>query len=437
MKLSRCYLASLHLCGLASIFGCGSGASDASSGAGGVAGSTTTSSSMSGASTIPEGGAVASAGTATGGALTDAGSGATSGGGGAAAGSASIGGAVSATGKALVFVGGFGADPVHMYDLDRATGVLQERLPAIDAGPEPSCLAVDASRTHLYVCNEDDGPQGGVTSFTMRADGSLEKQSHQLGSDLGITSVILTPNGKFISGAGYNGGSVSIFPVSADGSLAAESSNVDFGADAETHCSAYDPTGKYLFVTTKGLDAVQQLKLDESGKLSVNTPASVATDPGAGPRHIAVHPNGKLAFVVTEAGSTVIPYQLSATGQLTPGSAVSSVPADYQGQNSGAHVELSPSGSFLYVSNRGHDSVGIFKVDQQSGALTLVEHVPTKGASPHDFDIDAAGQTLITANRKGSSLSVFRIEADGTLTMLGDPVPTRTDPTAVLIVDLK
>jgi 6-phosphogluconolactonase len=204
---------------------------------------------------------------------------------------------------------------------------------------------------------------------------------------------------------------------------------------AETHYVLFDPSGQYLLATTKGTNEVQQLKVSSSGALSPNTPPSVST-PDTGPRHMALHPNGKLVFVVTEAGSTVIPFRLSASGTLTSGSSVSTVPADYHGGNSGAHVELGHDGQVLYVSNRGHDSVAAFHVDQDSGALTLTATYPSVGASPHDFDIDSSGKLLITANRMGNSLTVFRIEADGSLTLLGQPVPTRTEPTAVLIVDL-
>jgi 6-phosphogluconolactonase len=449
MLRSACYLTAIFW--LFPSFGCGSGAPSAGgSDAGGSSASATGgqpliagASNLAGAENAQgvagAGGGASGATSSNGGSsVADGGSNATNGvatGGGSAG--TSSGGASNASGKAVVFVGGFGADPVHVYDLDKATGALKERLPALDAGPEPSCLSLDPSRTHLYICNEDDGPQGGVTAYSLGLDGTPSKLNHQLGSDLGFTSVILSPNGKLLAAAGYNGGSASVFPVMADGSLGAEADVMDFGATAETHDVVFDPTGKFLLVTTKGLREVQQLKVDESGKLSANTPPSISTGASLTPRHIVVHPNGKLAFVVTESGSSVIPYQLSAAGTLTAGTIVSSLPADYKGQNSGAHLELSHDSSLLYVSNRGHDSVAIFKVDQTTGALTLVTHVLTKGASPHDFDIDAQGDILITANRKGASLSVFKIEADGMLTLLGEPTPTRMDPTAVLIHDLK
>jgi 6-phosphogluconolactonase len=437
MTRSSCYLTALL--GVYGALACGStapgasGASDAGKSTLGAQGGAAAGNASSGGAATGEAGAVNVAGAvagAIGGTGPATSAGAATGGAATTGGQASAGAAASD--KSVVFVGGFGADPMHVYDLNRATGALSERLPPIDAGPEPSCLALDPSRTHLYVCNEDDGPGGGVTSFTLDANGSPQKLNHQLGSDLGLTQVVVSPDGKWLAGAGYNGGSASLFPILADGAVGAEQSNVDFGADAQTHYVVFTPNGQFLFATTKGLNAVQQLKLGAQGALLANTPPSVATG-NVGPRHMTLHPSGKLLFVVSERGSTVIPYQISEAGTLTPGESVSSLPPDYQGQNSGAHVELGHDAHFLYVSNRGHDSVGVFKVDQQSGALTLVTHAATHSASPHDFDIDAAGEILITANRKGNTLSVFKIETDGTLTALGNPVPTRTEPTAVLI----
>lgn len=352
-------------------------------------------------------------------------------------GGAGVAGSAPSSGKAVVYVGGFGTEPLRIYDLNKASGAMTERPGKIDAGPEPTCLAIDAAGTHLYVCSEDDSEQGGVTTFSIGADGSLTPLNHQTGTDGGFTSLALSPNGKLIAGASYGGGSASVFPINADGSVGAEAGVFDFGGGAQSHCVGWDPTGKFLLVTTKGSDAVQQLKVADSGSLSANSPPSVATAPDSGPRHLAIHPGGKLAFVVTESGSTVIPYQLSAGGTLTTGSVVSSLPVGWNGDNTGAHVELSLTGQFLYASNRGHDSVGVFSVNQDSGALTLLQHAMTNSEAPHDFDIDREGKLLITGNRRGNALSVFKIGADGKLTGVGQPVPTREDPTAVLIHDLK
>jgi 6-phosphogluconolactonase len=275
-----------------------------------------------------------------------------------------------------------------------------------------------------------------VTSFNIAADGSISQLNHQSGSDSGFTSLAVSPNGKLIAGASYGGGSASVHGLNVDGSVGAQVGFYDFGPDAQAHCVAWDPTGKFLLVATKGANAVQQLKVDDNGGLSANSPLDVQAPPSSGPRHLAIHPSGKLAFVVTEDGSSVIPYQLSTSGTLTSGQVVSSLPEGWQGDNTGAHVELALGGKFLYASNRGHDSVGVFSINQDNGALTLVEHAMTSSASPHDFDVDRESRLLITANRKGNTLSVFKLGADGKLTLVGQPVATREEPTAVLIHDL-
>ncbi len=333
----------------------------------------------------------------------------------------------------MIYVGGFGTDPVLAYEVG-ANGAVTPHGGPIDAGPEPSCFTLDRSRKHLYVCNEDDGEGGGVTSFAIDPQGSLSRINHRIGSDLGFTALATDPSGKWLAGASYSGGSASLFPLLEDGSVGPEASMQDFGDDAQSHCVAYDPASKYLFVTTKGADQVQQLLLGADGKLTPNSPASVATPSSAGPRHIAVHPNGKLLWVINERGSSITAYQIAASGTLTRGDTIPSVPADYQGSNTGAHIELSPSAALLYVSNRGHDSIGVYGVNVDTGALTLVEHEPSRGSAPHDFDIDEQGKLLAAINRKSSTLVLFAIAADGSLSPLGDAVPTRSDPSAVLIV---
>jgi 6-phosphogluconolactonase len=330
----------------------------------------------------------------------------------------------------VVFVGGFGDAPVIQYDLSPTNGALTQRA-MFDAGPEPTCFAVDPARRHLFVGNEADSEQGGITSYALNADGSASFVNHRAASDSGFTSLSVHPSGKFIAGASYGGGSASVFPIAADGSVGAQAGTADFGSDAMSHCVAYDPGGQHLLVATKGTDSVQQLLQSQAGMLTPNAPPEVPA--AAGPRHLAVHPNGKLVFVVSENGSALTSYQLSSEGKLTEVAEISSLPADYEGDNTGAHVELSANGHILYVSNRGHDSIGVFTVDAASGTLALLEFEPARGDSPHDFDIDQTGRILIAANRRSSTLTVFAIAADGSLSPLGQPVPTREDPTGVLI----
>src|SRR6478752_1586925 len=220
----------------------GGGSSGASPAAGSNAGGQGTAGTTS---PTPTAGSASVAGTGAGGAgaSSSGGSAGNTGGGGATAGSGTGsggagggtgGGSAMLKGTPIVFVGGFGSGyPLRAYNLDKTTGALTQRGSDFDAGTDPSYLALDPSRTHLYAANENDGAEGGITALKINTDGSLTKLNHQTGSDLGFTHVAVDPTGKYVLGASYNGGSVSVFPINSDGSIGAQADNVDFGGSAQ------------------------------------------------------------------------------------------------------------------------------------------------------------------------------------------------------------
>lgn len=343
-------------------------------------------------------------------------------------------------GRSLVYVGGFGDFRVRAYELDERSGKMTPKGESVDAGPSPSYLAIDLTHRHLFAANEVDGAGAGVSVLNIRSDGTLEPGNHRSGSDngcdgsCGFTFLAVSPSGKHVVAASYSGGSASVFPIGVDGLLGAESSLLDFGAGAKAHGVAFAPTGGSLLVPTLGLDRVQQLLLSDDGKLSAAAAPSTSVTPAVGPRHVALHPNGKLAFVMNETSSSITPCVL-ANGTLTPGKAVSTLPAGFAGESYGQHVEVSPDGRFVYGSNVGHDSIAVFAADPTSGALTLIEHRPSGGAWPRDFDLDPQGQVVVAANRDSHTLTLLSIGGDGKLTPLGDPVEIPGQPSVVVVVD--
>jgi 6-phosphogluconolactonase len=433
------------LAGIVSGVGCGSDsgvrAGAAGSGAGGQAGSGALAS--AGAATLAgsSAGGQANGGAPAGG--NPAASAGTTAAGSNAVGGASAGGPAQLSGTPLVYVSGFGDFPLRVYELNKQTGALTQRGGDEDGGPSPSYLALSPAGTYLYNVNEDDGATAGVTAHHIKADGSLERLNHQAGTDktpqqacnsgCGFTHLAVDPSGKFVVAANYNGGSISVFPITQDGSLGPEKQMLDFGNQAEAHSVAFDPAGKFAFVPTLGLDQVQQFLLGADGTLTANTPAKVASESGAGPRHIVVHPNGKLAFVINETKSTLTPYTISSDGKLSPGSSVSTLPSGFNGESYGQHVEVSPNGRFVYASNVGHDSIAVFSVDANSGALTHLQEQPSGGAWPRDFDIDPNGEALVVANRDSNALNVFAIGADGKLTPTGQATTVPNEPSSVVI----
>jgi 6-phosphogluconolactonase len=342
----------------------------------------------------------------------------------------------------LVYVGGSGDFPLRVYEINPTSGALTQRGGDEPSGSSPTYLAFDPSGTHLYAANEDNGQTAGVTAHHIKTDGTLEPLNHQQGSDktpqscgssCGFTHVAVDPGGKFVVAADYDGGSVSVFPINQDGSLAAEKQLLDFGSNSEAHSVTFDPSGKFAFVPTLGNDQVQQLKLGSDGTWSPNSPANVTGAGNSGPRHMAMHPSGKLAFLINETASTVTPFVVSADGKLAAGNSVSTLPVGVKGESYGQHIKLSPDARFLYGSNVGHDSLAVFSVDQTSGALAWLQDQPSGGAWPRDFDVDPNGELLVAANRDSNELAVFKLGSDGKLSPIGQPTTVPDQPTSVVI----
>jgi 6-phosphogluconolactonase len=248
----------------------------------------------------------------------------------------------------------------------------------------------------------------------------------------------VSPGGRFVVAASYNGGAVAVFPINAlTGALETSSQIERFSGDpVQSHCVAFDRTGTHVFVPNKGLDNIAQFSFEvRFGTLLASTPATVATMANAGPRHIAVHPTGDFAYVINEVASSMTAYRIDANGTLSPIETESTLPSGFSGQNTGAHVEVSPDGTLLFGSNRGHDSIVVFSIDPATGALTFVEHESTRGQTPRDFDVDPAGRYLVVANQGSDNLAVFGIDAGG-LTPVGSVVTGLNNPAAVQFVYL-
>jgi 6-phosphogluconolactonase len=159
-----------------------------------------------------------------------------------------------------------------------------------------------------------------------------------------------------------------------------------------------------------------------TGTLTANDPPAMKMKPGDGPRHFTFDPKGRFAYVINEISSTVTALKWDGNrGVLTSIESVSTLPADFHGENSTAEVQVHPSGKWLYGSNRGHDSIAVFAIDRNTGKLKLVQNAPTGGSQPRNFRIDPSGKWLIAANHKGNNIRLFRINSKtGQLTPSGE-----------------
>ena len=329
---------------------------------------------------------------------------------------------------AVVYVSGY-ATTIGRYMLDATTGALTS-VGTTTATGSPSFLAVDPARRHLYAVDEANSK---VEAFAIdAASGALT----HLGSDAasggsGPAHLSVDGSGKWVLVANYGSGDVGILPIAGDGSLGPATS---LHAGANAHEVVLDGGNRFAWVPCLGSNYVAQYSFDAAaGTLTAQTPATVATPAGSGPRHLALHPTRAFAYLIEESDSMVDALGVDAGGKLTLLQRQSTRAAGATGTNTGAEVQVHPSGNFVYVSNRGDDDLGVFAVGSD-GTLTPVAHTKTGGQTPRHFSLDPAGRWLLVANQASGDVRVFAIDAAaGTLTPAGAPVPA-TMPSFVGVV---
>jgi 6-phosphogluconolactonase len=357
----------------------------------------------------------------------------------------------------VVFVGTYTekeSKGIYAYRFDAASGELTSLGLAAET-TNPSFLAIDLSRRYLYAVNEvsqyKGASSGSISAFAVGHESSTDHHSHdrrrsgRLSGKLSLLNevpsggadpcyIAFDKTGKYVLVANYTGGSVAVFPVAIDGRAGSASafmqhsgSGVDTERQKGPHAHWIETTSdnRFAIASDLGLDELLIYRFDsKTGSLSAHNPPYTKLDPGAGPRHVAFHPNGKFVYSVNELNSTITQFSFDASkGELSKGKSVSTLPARFTATNTTAEIEIHPNGKFLYVSNRGADSIAAFAIDHRTGALTLVDYFPTLGKEPRSFEIDSAGKFLLVANQNSDAIAVFRIEPNtGRLTPTGQTV---------------
>src|SRR6266853_1699942 len=366
-----------------------------------------------------------------------------------AGGSAAKPGAAS---KYLVFVGTYTAKTeskgIYTYEFDANSGKLAPKGLAAET-PDPSWVAVHPSGKYAYAANES-GQASKVSAFAVDAKSgklTLLNQIPSLGEDPCYLSFDKT--GKYLFVANYSSGTVAVFPILADGRLGEHTALVkDQGATGpnkerqeapHAHWIGVTPGNLFAFVADLGLDEIMMYRFDANkGSLVPHEPAFATLDPGAGPRHIAIHPNGRFVYAANELKSTVTVFSSAAQKKNQPylvlKQQVSLLPQNFSGRNDAAEIAVHPNGKFLYASNRGHDSIAVFAIDEANGTLTSVADVSTGGKEPRHFAIDPTGKYLLAENQFSNNIVVFKIDpTTGGLTPTGQvvEVPSPVDLTFV------
>lgn len=333
---------------------------------------------------------------------------------------------------------------IYAYRLDAEAGALVP-VGVTEGVRNSSYLAFDPARKFLYCVNEFKEYQGmasgAVSAYRIDpATGGLTYLNTVASHGTDPCALKVDHSGRCVIVANFASGSVAVLPLSADGSLGEAScviqhagSSVDPKRQKGPHAHAVeiDAANRHVFVPDLGCDAVKIYELDaEHGVLTPNPnqPSVKVGPPGAGPRQLALHPNGRFAYLICELNSTMIAYAYDpARGTLSELQTLSTLPAGYSGDTTCAEVQVAPSGRFLYGSNRGHDSIAIFALDAETGTMTAIGHESTRGHTPRNFTLSPKGDFLAAANQDSNSVVMFRVDAErGTLTATGAVVEAGT-----------
>lgn len=349
--------------------------------------------------------------------------------------------AAPAGGKYLFYVGtyteqGGKSKGIYAYRFDAATG--ESRALGLAAETtNPSFVALHPNGRFLYAVNEVqnyEGPNsGGVSAFSVdRETGKLTFLNEVRSRGADPCYIIVDKAGKNVLVANYTGGSVAVFPILEDGRLGDAATFVQHkghGTDPKrqegphAHSIDLSPDNRFAFVDDLGLDELITYNFDpnKDPRLGPDNPPHVNFDPGSGPRHFALHPSGKFAYVVSEMASSVTALSVDLkTGRLQRLQTLSTLPKDFKGENDEAEVHVHPSGKFVYTSQRGHDTIAVFAIDPDKGTLTKIDDVSTRGKTPRSFEIDPTGHFLLAENQDSNNIVVFRIDQKtGRLTPTG------------------
>lgn len=342
----------------------------------------------------------------------------------------------------LLFVGTYTtktSEGIYVYEFNTKTGTLTPV--SIGTGVKnPSFLAFSPNKRFVYSVAELNG--GAVSAFTFdKQSGALTIVNTESAGGAGPCHISVDKTGKWAIVGNYGGGSLSVLPIQADGSLGkptqtiqheGQSINPERQEKPHVHSINIAPNNRDVFVPDLGTDKIMTYILNvETGQLAPGNPAFTATKPGAGPRHFTFHPNGKFAYVIQELDATVTGFNYS-EGKLEPFQTITTLPEDYTGRKWCADIHISPDGKFLYGSNRTHESLVIYSIDQKTGQLTYVGHQNVLGKTPRNFMIDPTGKWILVANQDSDNIVVFSRN-----TKTGKLTPTEKDVKVSMPVCLK
>ena len=355
--------------------------------------------------------------------------------------------------KYLLYVGTYtekDSQGIYAYRYDPASAELAP-MGVAAVTTNPSFVAIHPSGEFLYAVNETQNYKGAssgvVSAFAIdRQTGKLTLLNETASRGADPCYIAFDKTGKFVLVANYTGGNVAVFPLLPDGHVGESSvvlrdtgtlgPNKERQESPHSHWIEVSAHNRFAYVADLGLDRVLIYRFDATkgtltadeaapasskpGSADANDFFSVTLAPGTGPRHLAFSVAGDFMYVLGELNSTVTVFANDAKETFRSVQRISALPAGFSAPNDAAEIAIHPNGKYLYTSNRGHDSIALFSIDGKTGTLTLVDHFPTQGKTPRNFEIDPTGTRLFVANQDSGTIVVFKIDLNsGRLTPTG------------------
>jgi 6-phosphogluconolactonase len=310
----------------------------------------------------------------------------------------------SAPGATFVYVSKSPEQQIQVFRLNPDDGSLTPTA-TVDVEGTPGCLTVDAEKQYLFASLRSTTS---LASFRIDPSlGDLTMLSRtQLAEGANSAFQRTDATGRWLPSASYLGARVAVFSVT-DGVLG-EAPRQTVETVKTAHNIAFDRSNTWVFVPHVAPNVVYQFRFDPVDGLLTDAGRAPGGAEGAGPRHLAWHPTLNTAFTSNESGSSITAYRFDPNTGLAPVQTLSTLPPNFTGKNTTAEVKVHPSGRFVWVSNRGHDSLAGFAIDD-SGHLTALGQTPTE-ATPRSFDIDASGKYLFGAGEGSGKLAVFAVD---------------------------
>jgi len=340
----------------------------------------------------------------------------------------------------VVYVSNAAGKEIYVLAMNRESGELtlldKVAVPGTDK-PSPSSMPMAVTPDHRFLIAALRSDTFPASSFAIdRASGRL---SHVATTPLqdSMAYIVTDRSGRYLLSASYPGNKLTINSIDTDGRVVEKTTQI-VPDRPKSHCILVDAANKYVYATSLGADTIMQWKFDPAkGTLSPIGPGIIQTRPGAGPRHLALHPGGRFLYLITETTDTIGAYAIDpATGTLTELQFVDALPADFKEQPAAADLHVTPDGRFLYGSERKTSTLAGYRIDPDKGTLSPIGHFPTE-KTPRGFAIDPRSRFLLSAGLDSNALTVYRIDPQSGALANPKQYATGQQPNWIEIVDLR